>query len=256
MSWFSEKPSPAPPPPPKSEKVLFMPKVTEAADDQPLPNCYLRMLREPLYDTEWCIKNSGFNPVYLFMRPMGQPNMRGDAKTEIDTNMLIAGQLPIPMQFDWHSWRTEFSPNVSIDLIRNFRFCSRLEFLFGDKVWFSVPLSFIPFAATVGVEELRSAMSVLVVEDKERFEAAWAKAKVVTPEAIDKLRAEANEQCRHEIYRTELARNICNMNGRPWRIRSAESFSCRLTTNWGATFVLPGRIAVRLYLEGYLYRAV
>lgn len=222
----------------------------------PTPAVYLRELRQPLYDTEWCVRGSGHNPVHLFMRPMAQPNMRGDTKTDIDTNMVMCGQLPTPIQFDWWTWRTEFSPNVSIDLIRNFRFCSRLDFQFGERIWFSVPLSYIPFSAFAGIEELRQAVSVLVVEDKNKFEAAWEKARIVKPKDIENLTDEFRKQNRHEIYRTELARNVCSQRGRPWRIKPAESFVCRLLTNWDAPFALPDEIAVRLYLEGYLYRAV
>jgi hypothetical protein len=243
MTWpFSKKPEPEDEP---KERIMFT---------QPRPSVFLRELRQPLFDTEWCSKP--ISPVCLFQRPMGQYNMRGEEKTAADTNMLIGNQLPEPMQFDFWQWRTEFSPDVPLDLIRNFRFCSRLDFQFGERVWFSVPLSFVPFQATVGVEELRQAMSVLVVDDKNKFEAAWEKARIVKSEDIAKLADQVLKQDKHEIYRTELAQRVSNSSGRPWRIRAQETFVARLYTDWDAKLKLPEMIAARVYLEGYLYRAI
>jgi len=217
---------------------------------------YSRALRQPLFDTEWVLPESYRGPARLFCRPMGQCNDLNRAKTEVDTNLTMGGQLPVPTMFDFFRWRTEFSPDVPFEQVLGFRFASRLAFRFGPKIWWSVPLSFVPSMAYRSIEELKQIAPVLVCENTlERFAEAWAKAEIVRPGKEPKA-AELLRDPRG-IYRTEESAMVTKITGRPYRIKPNDTFSAEVSTDWDHPGKMPkDNFAVRLYLEGLLYVSI
>jgi hypothetical protein len=212
---------------------------------------YVRALRNPIYDTEYARPRC--NPMSFMLRPMGQPNVMGNVKTDVDTNMMQCGCLCTPMFFDWYRWRTEFSPDVPFEQLLAFRFASRLNFRFGSRIWFSVPLSYVPFTAYRGIEELKQIAPVLIDPDTLlKFKEAWDKAQVVK-EGEEPAGADLLKDC-CGVYQTEEARKVMMLDDRPYRIRSQELFCAEVYTNWDAPLNLPQQsFAVRLYLEGFLF---
>lgn len=217
------------------------------------PPTYLRVLRQPLYDTEWAIR--GTPATTLFSRPIGQLNQLMAAKTDVDTNMVQAACLPVPMQFDWFSWRTEFATDVAFECLLNFRFASRLQVRFGQRVWFSVPLSYVPFTHHLAIWEMNAIAPIVLSADDKRFKEAWRRAEVVDadkiPDVGDLLKDTVG------IYRTEHARRIGGGgDNHPMRIRSQEVFMADIFTDWSSALVLPDQVGVRLYLEGNVYQGL
>lgn len=218
---------------------------------RPAPPEHARALRNPIYDTEWVLP--GGNPLRLFQGPMGQMNARGLVKTDLDTNLWLSGQLVSPVMFDWYQWRTEFSPNVPFEAVLNFRFASRLFFRFGERVWFSVPLSYVPFTAYRSAKEIKQIAPVLFTPDTLiRFAEAWDKAQIVKPGEEPKGADLLKDPC--GIYKTEESRLVLKQDNRPVRIKAGELFAAEIWTDWTAPFLFPGNdCAVRLYLEGFIY---
>jgi len=230
----------------------FKQEETIAIGDKMSEITVLRVLTNPLYDTEWVVPK-GPESLELMVRPIGQANTLGNTKTEVDTNMVCVSCLPTPMKFDWYRLRTEFSPDVSFEEILAYRFASRLGFRFGERQWFSYPLSFVPFTAYRGIEEIRQIAPVLCSTNSvERFQEAWDKADIV--EAGKEPAAAKLLKDPRGIYRTEEARMVTLSGERDLRIRSNENFTFTVTTNWDAPLALPKKnFAIRLYMEGLLY---
>jgi hypothetical protein len=215
------------------------------------------VLKNPIFDTEYA--GPGRELTSLFLRPMGQANAVGRAKTWGDTNLTQSSLLGSPCEFDWFQWRMEFDPSVPLQNVLAFRFFSRLSFRFCDRAWFSTPLSYVPFTSYRSAEEIKQVVSVLVCENtKILFSEAWDKATIFKPgERLPEV-GEFGEvvKDRVNIYRTEDARRIDYAN-RPIRIKSLENFAAEVHTDWGASAMLPKEdFAVRLYLEGLLYAPV
>ena len=53
-----------------------------------------------------------------------------------------------------------------------------------------------------------------------------------------------------------MVRKICRDNGVPYRIKHQETFIVIVATNWNCGLKLPEKVAMRLYLEGFLYCSI
>jgi len=218
----------------------------------PMPRAVLRPLKNPLFDTESASPDD--ERLTMFEKPIGHKYTDGTIKTPRDTNMTQASCLPPPIRFDFYRWRTEFDPAVKIEDVLSFRFNSRISFRFGPGgSWFSSPLSYVPFTAYLGIEELKRIAPVLIDPSAGlEFRNAWLNAQEtckVEGETPWGSRWEVGDK--NGIYYTEEARDL-TIERRPVRIRSNETFFAAIDTDWDKV-TTKYIVGIRLFLEGIVY---
>ena len=132
----------------------------------PSPRAVLRPLKQPLYDT---IRFDAlcFNGKWdLFSRPIGQSGYSGWSQTEVETNMTQAAQLGPPEEFDLWGFRAEMESHMSLRDRRRFLEHCVWRFWFGDRVWYSGPLTMIPCAGVTAPTALQASRLPLAGQPK------------------------------------------------------------------------------------------
>jgi len=126
-----------------------------SVSDGPLPRAVLRVLRHPLYSTLQLPANEGGfasspRKYRLFQRPLGQSDeITLETLTELETNMVQACQLGTPEEFDLWGFRAEMSLNQPVVERIQFLEACTWRWYFGDRAWYSGPLTHIPCASTI-----------------------------------------------------------------------------------------------------------
>ena len=120
----------------------------------------LHVVRKPLYDTEF-VAGVGDNyymwETLLFATPMGMNMARtNQCKTELETNMIMSGELPVPNEFDLFALRSSMDPRIPLAdrLAVYYGGTLRLQFAAGVIIW-EGPLSMIPCGSLLEHKELR-----------------------------------------------------------------------------------------------------
>lgn len=179
-----------------------------------------RAYRQPLYDRD-IIAAAAVNQVVLFQRPLGQTNSAAAVKTEMDTNLTMAGQLPFPQFFHLFGFQFEVSQSgVLADFLLIYN-TGVFTFTFGtNRKWLEVPMSRVPNGPQI-------------VQNT-----ALAAAGVYTPQF--------GVPSSKEFYQ------FVKPTGKPYAMKAGETFQVKLSWPSGA-ITLSAATAARSYLVGILY---
>src|SRR6267154_3801374 len=109
-----------------------MPRLRQARD----------IVCQPFYDTVRLGTTTAGASFILFQTPKGtgtSPVTNSGAKTEIDTNMVVAGQLPAPWGFVTRAISIQFDPSVTVADLVSYQTFLWGKFTVGAKDWLTAP---------------------------------------------------------------------------------------------------------------------
>jgi hypothetical protein len=118
----------------------------------PAPPAALRVLRQPLYDTEHLPSAGGVASLIFFQRPLGQAmaNVPAAAKTYADTNMQQASLIGSPAEFDLFGFNVRLSNAVSVASFQQIIDMGLFIFTFGQgRPWLRAQLQDIPSGCNI-----------------------------------------------------------------------------------------------------------
>jgi len=118
----------------------------------PAPPAALRVLRQPLYDTEHLPSAGGVASLIFFQRPLGQAmaNAPAAAKTYADTNMQQASLIGSPAEFDLFGFNVRLTNTVTLAQFQNIVDMGLFIFTFGQgRPWLRTQLQDMPSGCNI-----------------------------------------------------------------------------------------------------------
>lgn len=179
-----------------------------------------RAYRQPLYDRD-IIAAAAVNQIILFQRPLGQTNSAAVVKTEQDTNLTMAGQLPFPQFFHLFGFQFEVAQTAVIADMLLIYPTGVFTFTFGtNRKWLEVPMTRVPNGPQIVQNTALAAAGAYIPQ----FGVPSSK----------------------EFYQ------FVKPTGKPYAIKAGETFQVKLSWPSGA-ITLGTATAARAYLVGILY---
>jgi hypothetical protein len=214
----------------------------------PHPRAVLRPLRQPVYDREYFGPGLPGDRYYMQM-PAGGQNSKGISKSFVDTNLVMAGCLPVPSEFDLYGFQVE--PDLSVANWQDWLTLYYNAWVswgfsgYGGRPWLSVPLSMIPWRAVVlDDEELKMYASAITEPEND----LWKKVPVITDDM--RLSAGFHKLMTERVYQMTVKQ-------KPIRVRSNEAIFLKVYVNqeeWKKRGLdLMDEVPVRMYMMGIYY---
>jgi len=190
----------------------------------------VRILPQPLYDTEVAAAAVAINELNFFAKPKGNPDASGTitSKTIANTNLTQSGSLAKPYEFDLFGFNLKVRSNsTSVPLTRGmfevfFKDCA-FQYLMGDRIYLTVPLLDMPTGIGFTQDGTTTADTTLVINNGVAH--------------------------RSNLYNFRVQNYLVH-------IRSTENFAVKLS--WPNASITPATTAVRVqvYMQGLLYNAI
>jgi hypothetical protein len=179
-----------------------------------------RAYRQPIYDRD-ILPAGPIAQVILFQRPLGQTNSAAVVKTEMDTNLTMAGQLPFPQFFHLFGFQFEVAQTAVIADMLLIYPTGVFTFTFGtNRKWLEVPMTRVPNGPQIVQNTALAAAGAYVPQ----FGVPSSK----------------------EFYQ------FVKPTGKPYAVKAGETFQVKLS--WPTAAITCGTAtAVRAYLVGILY---